>query len=314
MSPEGLIWLAMLAKCLPDKARVVEAGALYGSTAFVFASNAPSATVYSIDPWQHEAWMDNERSLKFPGAPKLSVHAFKAFTHELDNVVPIQGYAPDAYPGDEAIDLFFEDSTHTDPVFSQNMDRFGGLLKPGGILCGDDFGEAFQDVRQGALRCHKAWGRPAGGVRGLVWAFCKPGGADLHARIAERFPEVVLMEKTFQSGAAMQTTGFCFGLAAVGDVLSQVRIAPTYTLEARLDGAVVAQSDADGVLHFGGDQYLNEIRIWTQDGRRPPHVQFHGLAEDGRTVWSDWTAGAFDVAWTDRPVRCGNLRIGHNEL
>lgn len=173
MSREGLEFLAEIARRLPKDAVVVEAGSLYGATAWGFSKNAPSgAKVFAIDPWQHESWMD-ALDEKFPGCPPLSPDAFRHYTSDCDNVIPVIGYSPNALMHVNDLDLFFEDATHTNPVFSQNIQHFSTVLKPGGVLCGDDYGPMWPDIVQGVIKQSALWKTPFV-VRGRVWAMIKP--------------------------------------------------------------------------------------------------------------------------------------------
>lgn len=192
MRPDALLFLAFLAKAQPPNALLVEAGALYGSTAWVMSQNAPaSARVVSIDPWEHERWMDSVRE-EFPGAPLLSEHAFRAFTVDCPNVEAVKGYAPDAWAEETPIDLFFEDAAHNADVFAANMARFAAQLKPGGVLCGDDYSMKWAAVREGVHAMSREWNAPFV-VRGTIWAMIKPGGAhpDIFAWMAAAYgPDV----------------------------------------------------------------------------------------------------------------------------
>lgn len=307
MSADGLVFMGMIAKTLPEGAVIAEAGALYGASSYALAANAPQATVYSIDPWQHEDWMDKWVRIQYPFPPKLSVHAFRSYTHELENIVPVQGFAPDALEFDGEIDMFFEDATHTEPVFSMNMDRFMAQLKPGGVLCGDDFGNAFPEVRDGVLREYNKWERPSSGVRGLVWAFAKPGGTALHDRLADTFEEIFASRLEFASGETADTTGFAFAIKVQSDIVTRITHPDTFELELLLDGKAVARSQ-NGVLDIPPGTMLDEVAAHSNPGMPPVVLDF--------VVWkgdeAEWSRRSSPMGGTvNAPGELSNLKASY---
>ncbi len=305
MSPDGLVFMGMIAKTLPEGAVIAEAGALYGASSYVLAANAPQATLYSIDPWQHEAWMDKWVRVQAPFPPKLSLHAYRAYTHELDNIVPVQGYAPDALDYDGPLDMFFEDATHSEPVFSLNMQRFMKQLKPGGVLCGDDFGNAFPQVRDGALRELDAWERPSCGVRGLVWAFAKPGDTALNERLCAAYEEIFPIEMIHETGQISQTTGFAFAIKLEADLITKLTHPAEFTLELRRAGKAVAQSE-NGVLMVPEGELIDEIIAHNQPDVPPLVLDFIVFHKGTSAEWSTRTSR--NGASVKSPGSLSNLR------
>ncbi len=305
MNVDGLIFLAALAKTFPENGTVVEAGSLYGSTAYVFAKNAPSNTVYCIDPWKHEPWMTKWMGDGTPKAPYLSPEAFKAYVYGLDNIVPIHGYSPDAYTREGEIDVFFEDSTHSDPVFTQNMNRFCPLIKPGGLLCGDDFGDAFPDVKKGALRVHDDWGLPPSSVRGSVWAFCKSGGPTLGERLGNVFEEFFDMSLSLETGETVGTAGFGFAVKEVSTGVTQITHPDAFDFVLRLGGKDVAASD-HGVVTLAADTLIDEIVYEPRYKNLTPIADFTLRGADGTRVWSKRTGQ--HASSTNEPGVLTNLR------
>jgi len=92
MHPEGIRYLGRLAKTVPPGGTIVEIGPLFGSSTWVLSKNAhPSVTIYSIDTWEQDDWIDR----RFPDGPEFSVETFKRMVADCPNVVPIQGWSPD---------------------------------------------------------------------------------------------------------------------------------------------------------------------------------------------------------------------------
>lgn len=305
MNAEGLIFLAALAKTVPENGQIVEAGSFFGSTAYVFAKNAPTATIYCVDPWEHEPWMSKWLGANQPKPPNLSIDAFKAYTHGLENIIPIQGYSPDAYTRPYKIDLFFEDSTHTEPVFSQNMKHFGELIKSGGILCGDDFGTAFPDVRDGVLRTHKEWGRPMAGVRGTVWAFSKAGKSPLGAQLASFFEEFFDMIISLEEGDDAHTTGFGFAIKKLETAVTKIEHPPEIEFVLRHNGKEIAASD-NGTLKLPAGTTIDEVSSVTRDRSKSVIIDFIVRTNDGEPAWSKRTSP--DGSRCDQPGVLTNLK------
>lgn len=71
------------------------------------------------------------------------------------------------------IDLFFDDATHGDPGFSDNMNYFIPRVRPGGIICGDDFASGWPDIIRNVIKISSGFGvEPE--ICGRVWAISKP--------------------------------------------------------------------------------------------------------------------------------------------
>jgi predicted O-methyltransferase YrrM len=173
MARSALYFLAALTRALPPGCRIVEAGSLYGCTSWVLSQNAPAgASVICIDPFEHIDWMDSVRE-RYPDCPPVSREAFQRFTADCGNITIVQGPSPAAYTDPTPVDLFFEDATHKNPVVADNLEHFARLLKPGGILCGDDFSTSFPDVIAEVVKLQAEWRTPLL-VRDRVWAMTKP--------------------------------------------------------------------------------------------------------------------------------------------
>jgi hypothetical protein len=184
MTEAGLHYLGRLARSVPQNGVIVEVGPLYGSSTWVLSHNAdPSVKIYSIDTWEPAPWIEK----RLPDALPFGLDAFKHYIADCPNVTPIQGFSPDVVPDwNERIDLFFDDATHGDPGFSNNVNFFLPFVTDQGILCGDDYASGWPDIVRVVNALADSWGvEPE--VSGRVWAIMKNGAANPVARrVAER--------------------------------------------------------------------------------------------------------------------------------
>ena len=146
MSAVELGRLARLARGVPPNGCIVEVGSLFGLSSWTLAKNAPpSVTVYCIDPWVREPWM---QPIEESAGQTLSFETFRANVSDVSNIIPLRGYSPMDFIGwQRIIDLFFEDSVHANPVLHQNLSFWTPFVRPGGIICGHDYCDEFPDVK-----------------------------------------------------------------------------------------------------------------------------------------------------------------------
>jgi predicted O-methyltransferase YrrM len=162
-----------LAHRVPVNGIIVEVGSLYGLSSWLWAQNAqPSVRVVCLDPWEHRPWMDKVRD-KF-GAPNLSRDVFLQNVADCPNIEAIQGYSPDcAVDWSTAIDLFFEDADHRNPILHRNISFWSRWVRPGGIAAGHDFSASHPDVVSEVEALAVKWGADVQ-TRGSVWWVQRP--------------------------------------------------------------------------------------------------------------------------------------------
>ena len=178
MTLEGLRFLGELARHVPKNGVIVEVGPLFGSSTWVLAQNAhPSVTVYSLDTWEPAAWIDRFTAKKFPNAKPFSKKTFEYYVRDCPNVVPIQGWSPDSVADtwDKKIDLFFDDASHGNPGFINNINFFEPFVKAESVMCGDDYASGSPDIVRETDLLGKGWKQDVN-VIGRVWALRKPKG------------------------------------------------------------------------------------------------------------------------------------------
>lgn len=174
LSKEELIAIAALARSVPPGGVVVEVGSYMGLSSWHWAKNVDaSVTVYCVDPWD--------------GYRGSSLQIFLDNTADCPNIVPVRGRSPvDLGDWDRAIDVYFDDAVHTDPILSQNIEFWTRFLKPDGLVCGHDYAPKFPDVMAAA---HRLAGRSTSSelhVIGSLWAVLGPVSDDVtRGRLAE---------------------------------------------------------------------------------------------------------------------------------
>lgn len=216
MSHKGLEFLARIAASVKPGNSILEAGSLYGCTAWVFSKNAPrDVKVYAIDPWEEQKFLRRFRMNNLR-APALSEHAFKAYTHDCENLIAVKGYSPAAAEALalDNLDVVFEDAAHNYDVLKQNIDYFYPRLNKGGIICGDDYSGSFPGVIRGVNELAEAIGvKPF--VSGQVWAIRKPdpdSDADqsLYARLGPLYANEIGVRLETVSGNLSESDPQCF--------------------------------------------------------------------------------------------------------
>ncbi len=145
MTEEELGCIARLAATVQENGRIMELGSLFGLSSWTWAQNASmSVTVYCVDPWQRAPWIE---VMEHKFNVVYGLETFQRHTADCPNIVALPGYSPmDMADWNLPIDVYFDDSVHTNPTFRQNLRFWLRHVKPGGILCGHDYGPAFPDI------------------------------------------------------------------------------------------------------------------------------------------------------------------------
>lgn len=216
MTPKGLEYLARIASSIKKKnVSIVEAGSLYGCTAWVFSKNADkSVMVYAIDPWIHDGFL-HEFKTKNHRVPDLSLHAFKAYTNDCHNIKAIQGFSPADIKKEDfgIIDVFFEDACHDYEMLKKNIEHFYPLVNPGGVICGDDYQAAYGGVIKLVDEfCASIGVEPE--VCGQVWAIRKPlenqKNHTVYSKVGNVYETEIGVEILTENGAIYKSSPHCF--------------------------------------------------------------------------------------------------------
>jgi len=276
MTNEGLDYLGRLARSVPENGVIVEIGPLFGSSTWVLAKNChPSVKIYSIDTWEPAPWITNNVESKFRGCKPFSKEAFLHYTKDCPNVTAIQGWSPSVVADwDQPIDLFFDDATHGDPGFSENVNFFLPFVKEGAYLCGDDYSNGWPDIVRVVDEFANKWGvHPE--VSGRVWAVQKPQSDNTISQkvyedisTSDSSPKVSINCKTLSGAVYDLSDGVWSGAIHKKDRLSEISIAQNWSIP---DLAIEWElRDSNGKKHgpFNStDKFTCEPDTWITDIR-----------------------------------------------
>src|SRR5215831_7816743 len=140
MGPEELTWLGEQASKMDS---VCEIGSLHGRSAYALATACPGL-VYCIDPWNDEGG-----------------HCYPSFMQNvgyLDNVIPIQGFSPQACWGVPDVDMTFIDGDHAYESCLADIDAM--LPKTRKLICGHDYQNRDAGYPGVAQAVHERFGKP----------------------------------------------------------------------------------------------------------------------------------------------------------
>lgn len=161
LQEEEMQAIEALATLVPAEGTIVEVGSLLGKSSWIWAKSAPpNVKVCCIDPWELAGKGGNFAVLAGAHNQSFSMKQFTTNVSDCPNIVAMQGFSPRDFSNwSEPVDLYFEDSVHTDPIFTENLNFWASRLKPEGILCGHDYHDKFPDVKRGAERLASSFGR-----------------------------------------------------------------------------------------------------------------------------------------------------------
>ena len=161
LQEEEMLAIEAIAALVPAEGKIVEVGSLLGLSSWIWAKSAhPSVKVYCIDPWERQGAGGNFAILAAKAHQTFSIGQFKENVSDCPNIIAKQGFSPRDFSDWSApIDLYFEDAVHTDPILAENLEFWAGRMKPDGIFCGHDYHDRFPDVKRGAERLAKRYGR-----------------------------------------------------------------------------------------------------------------------------------------------------------
>lgn len=150
MDERDLQKIEEIASQVPDNGIVVEVGSWLGMSTWAWAKSVkPSVTVYAIDLWE---WMPQEYPAHCPGNPDLKGDPFEQFkehTQGLSNIVPLKRESSGGDWSYGPADVVFVDAMHQNPFVHDDLVYWEKHIKrPGGLMCGDDYADAFPAVQQ----------------------------------------------------------------------------------------------------------------------------------------------------------------------
>lgn len=157
-----------LARDVPQGGLIVEVGSWMGQSTQIWCQNT-KARVIAIDKW---AWMPKEYT--GPHADKVDLKGdpfaqFKAFTAHLHNLEIMRRPSSGGDWREPAADLVFIDAMHQNPWIHDDIAYWLPKVKPGGVLCGDDYSKNFPDVIKEADAIARQIGVPLQKLGQKIW-------------------------------------------------------------------------------------------------------------------------------------------------
>jgi uncharacterized protein YgiM (DUF1202 family) len=152
MHQKDLDVIAKLANQVPSDGLIVEVGSWMGQSTQAWASNT-AAMVIAIDLWN---WMP--KTYDGPAAQLIDLNGdpfeqFKSFTSHLSNITPLRRNSSGGNWIYKPADIVFIDAMHQNPWVAQDIAFWETKIKPGGIICGDDYADMFPAVKEEAQKC-----------------------------------------------------------------------------------------------------------------------------------------------------------------
>ena len=286
MTSDGLDFLGMMAKSVPKNGVIVEIGPLFGSSTWVLAKNAdPSVRVFSIDTWEPAPWIDKVEA-KYRNCKPFSKDAFLYYTRDCPNVTAIQGWSPEVVKDwDLKIDMFFDDATHGDPGFSENVNFFLPFVKENSILCGDDYSSGWPDIVRVVDDLGEKWGvHPE--VSGRVWAMRKPtdgahSKADIFSSVSGNLnsPQISVECETLAGKEYKLSEGLWSGALHKKDRLTSLKLSSKWDSKFNMGiewcvrdnhGEIQGPFESDYSYNCSDDEWLTgySVKLIGQDSKR----------------------------------------------
>lgn len=134
--------LSHLAALAAGKGMVVEIGSWKGRSG-VAIGQATGGLVFCIDTWRgspQERDTDHKEARDNPLGVLIEFHR-NVVAAGLTNVIPMSTLSEIAvgYFPDRSLDLIYVDGDHATVAVSQDLNLWWPKLKPGGVICGDDY-------------------------------------------------------------------------------------------------------------------------------------------------------------------------------
>lgn len=152
MAAADLAVMAELAATVPKEGAIVEVGSWMGQSTRTWALST-QATVYALDLWK---WMPKEYAgvghdvVDLRGDPYTQ---FLQFVRGIPNIVPLRRNSSGGDWPHGQVDIVFIDAMHQNPWVGEDIRYWEQWVKPGGIICGDDYSTMFPDVITEAKAC-----------------------------------------------------------------------------------------------------------------------------------------------------------------
>jgi predicted O-methyltransferase YrrM len=174
MNERDLKVIEELAADVPEQGAIVEVGSWLGQSTYAWAAST-KAKVYAVDLW---AWMPKEYVGPAQEKVNLKGDPFAQFlgnVGHLKNLMPLKRNSSGVAWTFQAPDIVFIDAMHQDPWVSDDVKFWERLVRPGGIVCGDDYSKAFPAVIGAAHACAARLASRVETPGQKFWMVRKPG-------------------------------------------------------------------------------------------------------------------------------------------
>lgn len=173
MAPKDLDVIAELSRSVPYDGLIVEVGSWMGQSTEAWALNT-KARIIAIDLWE---WMPKEYS--GPGEASVNLAGdpygqFRNYTKHMLNIFPLRRESSGGEWLYGNADIVFIDAMHRNPWIGQDIRFWEEKVKPGGIICGDDYSDMFPDVKSESAACAKRLGTDLETPGTKFWIVRKP--------------------------------------------------------------------------------------------------------------------------------------------
>lgn len=132
--------LYAVANSLPPNSVMVEIGTFIGASASILSVANPQSVVYTVD--SYGTLLDNDKHAigiqekLFGTGNKRSLENVKNLLKDYTNIIPIDAISPHGLPMQLSMlspDLYFEDGSHSNPEFKNNVDFWLPKINKGGF-------------------------------------------------------------------------------------------------------------------------------------------------------------------------------------
>lgn len=186
MTHVGLAFLEALAAQVQNGC-ILEIGPLFGSSTQALAKGRKTTDtpMHSIDTFEAAPWVRKRFGFD------LSREKFDEHTQDISNLTVHQGFSPDVVKNtwSHDIGMYFDDATHGDPGWSDNLNFFRPFFKDDTIICGDDFAGGWPDIVQNVYNIARAEDIRLF-IMGRVWALAKENDQRIVNAVNSIFPDL----------------------------------------------------------------------------------------------------------------------------
>ena len=169
--------LRHLAAAVPVGGQIVEVGSYVGGSALLMAdASSPDVQITCIDAkWKlgQAVWHFHRAQLKCSNDTK-TIEIANQLLNGRSNISMIAADSPkDMQEWITPVNLVFEDSCHSDPGFTENLDFWTQKLVHGGVMAGHDYATEYPNIMSAVNALAQEWQTEIH-LHGTLWSLHKP--------------------------------------------------------------------------------------------------------------------------------------------